>query len=250
MVTSVDYGYFRGRALVQKTGSIGGSRNVFVKLKGLHNDLVYPTFGGVIMNPFRGRAKFFAGDLMEFRTDDHGVKPKVFILKTYEVASVDSTTVNIVRDGFRHIPFVGDILMVAPNTIGGTGLAVTVTAVVKTTIVISGKSVDVWALTTSEALTTKAGDVLVEAVEAGATKKMLVQNINAVADCDADMMFDEVANTANIGTDDEDYEDARYTYTPALGGLMYTHKMSPLPACVKKLNRSTVNGWFKINYYN
>ena len=74
MVTSVDYGYFRGRVLVQKSGSIGGYKSVFVKLKELHNELVYPTFGGIIMNPFKGRAKFFAGDLLEFRTNDKGVR--------------------------------------------------------------------------------------------------------------------------------------------------------------------------------
>ena len=31
---------------------------------------------------------------------------------------------------------------------------------------------------------------------------------------------------------------------------MYTHKMSPLPECILKLNRSNVNGWFKVNYYD
>ena len=31
---------------------------------------------------------------------------------------------------------------------------------------------------------------------------------------------------------------------------MYTYKMSPVPACVKALNRSSVNGWFKVDYYD
>lgn len=252
MVKSVDYGYFRGRVLVQKQGSIGGYKSVFVKLKELHNELVYPTFGGIIMNPFKGRAKFFAGDLLEFRTNDKGVRPEVYILKTYKVADAvsASTTVYIERDGYKHIPFVGDVLMVAPDVIGGTGKAVTVTAVVKTTATIGGHSVDVWQLTVSAALTIAKGEVMVEAEEAGDNKAMLVKNINAVADCDADMMFDNVADTSAIGTENEDYVDARYLYTPALGGLMYTHKMSPLPQCVLNLNRSNVNGWFKVNYYD
>ena len=252
MVKSVGYGYFRGRVLVQKQGSIGGYKSVFVKLKELHNELVYPTFGGIIMNPFKGRAKFFAGDLLEFRTNDKGVRPEVYILKTYKVADAvsASTTVYIERDGYKHIPFVGDVLMVAPDVIGGTGKAVTVTAVVKTTATIGGHAVDVWQLTVSAALTIAKGKVMVEAEEAGDNKPMLVKNINAVADCDADMMFDNVADTANIGTEYEDYVDARYLYTPALGGLMYTHKMSPLPECILKLNRSNVNGWFKVNYYD
>ena len=45
---------------------------------------------------------------------------------------------------------------------------------------------------------------------------------------------------------DEDFEGARYSYTPALGGIMYIYKMSPIPACVLKLNQARVNGWFQI----
>jgi len=250
MVTSVDYGYFRGRVFVQKHGNIGGYKSVFVKLKELHNELVYPAFGGIIMNPFKGRAKFFAGDLMEYRTNDKGVRPEVYILKTFKVVSASGTTVNVLRDGYLHKPFVGDVLMKAPNVIGGTGTAATVTAVTPTTVTVSNVTYDVYALTTSTALTLAKDDILVEAEEAGSNKQMLVKNINAVADCDADMMFDEVADTSKIGTDDEDYVDARYLYTPALGGLMYTHKMSPMPQCVLNLNRSNVNGWFKVNYYD
>ena len=250
MVTQVDYGYFRGRVLVQKTGSIGGYKSVFVKLRELHNELVYPTFGGIIMNPFKGRAKFFAGDLIEFRTNNHGVRPEVYILKTFKVVSASGTTVNVLRDGFLHKPFVGDILMKAPAIIGGTGTAAKVNAVEATTVTVSGTVYNVYKLTTSSSLGTLAmDDILVEAEESGSNKAMLVKNINAVADCDADMMFDNVANPDDIGTANEDYVDARYLYTPALGGLMYTHKMSPLPQCILDLNRSNVNGWFKVNYY-
>lgn len=252
MVKSVDYGYFRGRVLVQKQGNIGGYKSVFVKLKELRNELVYPTFGGIIMNPFKGRAKFFAGDLMEFRTDEKGVHPEVYILKTFKVADAvsNATTVFIERDGYKHKPFVGDVIMVAPDVIGGKGKAVTVTAVVATTKTVGNDTVNVWQLTISAALTIAKDAVMVEAEEAGDNKSMLVKNINAVADCDADMMFDNVADTDNIGTENEDYVDARYLYTPALGGLMYTHKMSPLPQCVLNLNRCNVNGWFKVNYYD
>ena len=252
MVKSVDYGYFRGRVFVQKQGNIGGYKSVFVKLKELHNELVYPTFGGIIMNPFKGRAKFFAGDLLEFRTNDNGVRPEVYILKTFKVVSASGTTVNVLRGGFLHKPFVGDVLMKAPDVIGGTGTAVTITAVTPTTVTVSEVTYDVYALTTSANIASSLAkdDILVEAEEAGNDKKMLVKNINAVADCDADMMYDEVANTANIGTEYEDFMDARYLYTPALGGLMYTHKMSPMPQCVLNLNRSNVNGWFKVNYYD
>lgn len=229
-----DYvGVFRGRKTIQRSATIGGARSVFVKLQGNKNELVYPTFGGYIMNAPKGAPfKFFAGDLVEYRTDENGVNPEIYILKTFLVESASGTTVNIVKDGFKHIPHVGDKIGVAPEEIGGEMTAVTITAV-KTAKV---GNVDVWAVTTDSALTASKGNVL---VEADANDKMMVKHINAVCPTDLDM-FDAAA------TGDEDFDGARYSYTPALGGLMYTNKMSPLPACVKKINQAKVNGWFQI----
>lgn len=226
-------GYFRGRKTIQRSATIGGARSVFVKLQGNKNELVYPTFGGYIMNPPKGAPfKFFAGDLVEYRTDENGVNPEIYILKTYKVVSASGTTVNILNDGYKHVPFVGDKIGVAPEEIGGEMTAVTVAAVKNA--VVGGEKV--WAVTTNTALTAKAGDVLVEADAEG---KMLVKEINAVCPTDLDM-FDAAA------TGDEDFDGARYSYTPALGGIMYTNKMSPLPECVKKLNKSIINGWYQV----
>ena len=232
MMNDYQIGAFRGRKLIQRTGSVGGAKSVFVKLQGIKNELTYPTFGGAIKNPFKGAGKMFAGDLCEYRTNEKGVKPEIYLLKTYLVESVSGTTLNIVKDGFKHVPCVGDKIGVAPEEIGGTMTAVTVNSVN------TGKvgEVDVWVLKTSASLTTVKGDVL---VEAGTDNKMLVKNINAVIDADCDML-DAPA------TGDEDFDGARYFYTPALGGIMYTHKMSPIPACVEKLNMSKINGWFKV----
>lgn len=232
MINEYQIGAFRGRKLIQRRGNVGGAKSVFVKLQGIKNELVYPTFGGEIKNPFKGAAKLFAGDLMEFRTNDKGVKPEVYILKTYLVESASGTTVNIVRDGYKHIPFVGDKLGVAPDKIGGEVNAATILAVAKTKV----GDVDVWALTTDVTISAEKGDVLVEADEEG---NMMVKAINGVADSDADML-DAPA------TDDEDFDGARYMYTPALGGIMYTHKMSPMPKCVLDLNIAKINGWFQI----
>ena len=226
------YGVFRGRKTIQRSGTIGGARSVFVKLQGNKNELVYPTFGGFIQNPFKGVGKFFAGDLVNYETDENGVNPKVYILKTFKVVSAAGAVVNILRDGYKHVPCVGDKIGVAPATIGGSMTAVTITAVAKS--VVSGK--DVWACTTSGELSASENDILVEADD---SNKMLVKNINAVCPTDLDM-FDAPA------ADDDDFEGARYSYTPALGGIMYTNRMSPIPACVKKLNQSKVNGWFQI----
>jgi hypothetical protein len=224
-------GVFRGRKTIQRRGTIGGARSVFVKLQGNKNELVYPTFGGYIKNPFKGAAKMFAGDLIEYRTDENGENPEIYILKTYLVESVSGTTVNIVKDAYKHIPFVGDKIGVAPDEIGGEMTAVTINSIKVSKV----GDVDVWACTCSATLSAKKGDVL---VEADATN-MLVENINAVAPTDLDML-DAPA------TGDEDFDGARYSYTPALGGIMYINRMSPMPKCVLDLNKSNINGWYQV----
>jgi hypothetical protein len=228
------FGTFRGTILRQSKGKFGGARSVFAKFKGIKNELVYPYNGGAIVNAPKGEGfKFFAGDLMEFRTNDNYAKPEVYLLKTYLVESASGTTVNIVKDGYKHKPFVGDKIGVAPEEIGGEMEAVTITAV----NVAKVGGVDVWACTTSAALTASKGNVL---VEADADDKMLVKNINAFADCDGDMPYSAVEG-------DDEFEKAKYFYTPAVAGVyIYIHKMSPLPACVKKVNVSQFNGLFKL----
>lgn len=238
-------GVFLGCTLIQARGSIGGHRYVFVKWQGSGKDgLVFPTVGGILKNPFKGNAKIYAGDLVEYNPgiiDDKGATVK--ILKTYEVAKADEegtgTTVYLVRDGYHHIPFVGDNIMVAPSTIDGTGTGVTVTAVEKTT----DSGADVWKLTVGAALgELEKGQVLVEAAEAGSGKKAMVTNPNAYAPCDFDFIF-------NPASGDDDFEGARYMMTPCIANedtKLYISKMSPLPDTVKALNKSRVEGWFNL----
>lgn len=221
-------GVLLGRTLIQQRGELGGARAVFVKLQGVKNELVSPTFGGQLKNPFKGVAKIYAGDLFEFRTDEKGVNPELYILKTYKVKSVSGSTVTLYKDGYKHIPFVGDKLGVAPEEIGGEMTSATVTAV--------KSEANTWVLTVSGTISASDGDILVEADGSG---KMLVKDINAVAPCDYDFVY-------NPAADEDDYEGARYHITPALGGLMYIHKMSPLPECVLALNKCNINGWFKV----
>ena len=233
-------GVFRGVVLSQEHGIIGGSRNVFVKLQGDKDDLVFPTFGAQLKNPFPGFGKIYAGDLMEFRTDEKGENPELYLLKTYEVAAATSdTTVLIKRDGYRHIPFVGDVLMKAPDTIDAVGAAYTVTAVEETT----NAGADVWKLTLNTALGSLVeGDILVEAAsESAASAKMLVQNINAVAPNDYD-----VFNMPSSGKT-TDFDKARYFMTPVIAGTMWKHLMSPVPACCDVFNTANINGWFRID---
>lgn len=238
----IEKGSFLGRTLISESGEMGGSRFVFVKLQGQKNELVFPTFGGELKNPFKTGGKFFAGDLLEFRANEYGLEPSIYLLKTFVVKSQDGsdkTKVTLVRDGYKHIPCVGDILMKAPAVIGGTGTAYKITSVeVNSTT----GNWDIQFGTSIGDLTE--GDILVEGKEEGTGKEMLVKNINAVAPCDYDVLYPGNGTTSNVSGQ------ARYLFTPALGGLMYIHKMSPMPQCVLDLNRCNVNGWFYVDYLN
>ena len=175
----------------------------------------------------------FAGDLCEYRTDG-----SVYFLKTYLVqddVAADATVVYIVRDEYKHIPFVGDILMKAPSTLTGTGTAATVTAVEKTT----NGGANVWKLTLSAAVgAMSANDVMIEGVAAGTTTAV-VTNPNTMLPMDCDFNYNPAANN-------DDFEGARYLVTPVLSALAWANKLSPMPPSVIELNKSRVTGWFSI----
>lgn len=233
-----------GRTMLSGRGVIGGTREVFVPRVCVLNDQVFPQTGGVIKNPFKTGGKMYAGDLVEYRWNGNGTansykNAEVILLKVFEVqesTGSSDTTVYVKRDGFRHKPCVGDVLMKAPANFATTGTAVTVSAVEATT----NKKENVWKLTLSEALGALAtSNILVEAAEAGSGKKMLVQNPNAVLPCDLDLKY-----IPATGKDDE--EGATYMVTPALHATMYTYLMSPIPPAVKAINKSRIDGWFEI----
>lgn len=238
---STDAGVFLGKTLLQRRGEIGGARYVFVKLQGNKNELVFPTFGCKIMNPFKGTAKMYAGDLIEYRYNDGEKGATGYILKTYVVNKATSTSADnviyLTRDGYKHIPFVGDVLMKAPATIDGTGTAVTVTKVEPTV----EASKDVWKVTLSTTLADlSVDDILVEAVEAGPNKKPMVTNPNAMCPADYDFLYEP-------STGDLDFDGARYFMTPVLHGTAYIDRMSPMPKSVLDArNKSLVTGWFEL----
>lgn len=235
-------GFLPGRSLIQARGEIGGIRYVFVKLIGAAKDAFRtPTTGGKLLNPFKGPAKIYAGDFLEYDPGIYGnAGATVKILKSYQCAKKTGdtdTTLLIVRDGYKHIPFIGDNIMVAPDALDGTGTAVTVTGVEKTT----EAGADVWKLTLSATLGVVAKDaILVEAAAAGDAQKPMVTNPNGYAQCDYDFLF----------TPGDDFEDgSRYLLTPVLANddtVMYIDRMSPIPPAIKALNKSRVNGWFHL----
>ena len=235
---------FTGRTLIQAHGSIGGHKNVFVKLvKGSKDALCYPTTGGILKNPFKGRAKIYAGDLIEYTPNiNNTTGAEVKILKFYEAAkeaTSSDVTIKIVRDGYSHIPIVGDNIMVGQKDFTTKAKAVSVTRVEKST----ETGVDVWILTLSETLgvTIKKGDILVEAAGTGASVLPMVTNPNSYADKDMDFLYD-----VNM----EGVDELEYMLTPALAQedtVIDLVAIGNLPPAVLALNKSRVKTWFWFN---
>ena len=240
-------GHFGGRTLIQAHGKIGGHRSVFINLVSGNKDaFVYPPFGGVITNPFKGRAKAYAGDLCEYDPDTYGKNggQTVKILKYYELAKAatnSDTDIFVVNDGYHHIPFIGDNIMVAQSDFTGTGTGLTVTGVTKGT----EGSAYVFIVTLGAAFgaIAKKGDILVEAAKAGANSTAMVTNPNAYFDKDNDFFYDP-----NLSTNVEEGEGAQYSYTPALikdsRVILNLAKCNKLPPAVLAMNTRTENGWF------
>jgi hypothetical protein len=230
-------GWFGGRTLVQQSGSKGGAKHVFVRFDENYSDLRPFPFGGQVKNPPKGAFRLFAGDLCEYRCDENVEHPEIYILKTYLVKAydADSKVISIVRDGYKHRPFVGDTLTVCPAKLTDKGEKATVIA-----IAVTDKT---WELTISETLATapKEGDVMVESDAEGYS---VVKNVNAVASYDYTFAYSQ---SADLTADEIDTEKAQYFITPSTGGTMYTAKMSPLPQAVLDLNIANVTGFFRVD---
>lgn len=239
-------GSFGGRTLIQAHGKIGGHRAVFVNIVGNgKNAFTYPPFGGVLANPFKGHAKMYAGDLMEYTPTNATSGATVKLLKYYELAKdvkAEDLSIMLVRDGYHHIPFIGDNIMIAPATLKATGTGHTVINVEATT----EGSADVWKLTFAEAFgeTAKKGDILVEAAKTGAKTTAMVTNPNCYVDRDNDFFYEPNANRG-----DADPYGAEYSYTPALANedtVLNLLKCNTLPPAVLALNKSLIEGWFHL----
>lgn len=232
-----------GAVVLQSEMTIGGQRHVFVDLPGAVKEAFRrPPIGGLLKNPFPGPAKIYAGDLIEHSlgfADASGGTVKV--LKSYEVAKATAgatdTAIYITRDGYHHIPFVGDNLMVGQKTFTTKAKGVTVTAVTEEEQ--DGK--EVWKLTLSETLgTLTVGTVLVEASASGANVLPMVTNPNCFAPCDVDMPF-----FTQTGSDK--YHAPRYFNDFCLLGtdvVMWKSRMSPIPPALEAMNKSRYPEWW------
>ena len=229
-------GTFFGAVMLQADTAIGGHRSVFVDLLGNKNELDAPSWGGQLQNPFKRPAKFYAGDLFELRYDEKGESPKLYLLKMFKVKSTsDNTTIVLYKDGYSHVPCVGDVLMKAPKTFATKGKGYTVNNI--------EEAEDSWTITLAGAIDAVAdGEILIEAASESTTALPLLQTVNSVAPCDADFVY---MPTTNVTTKSKD---AKMFYTPMMHGIMYKHKMTcgKLPECVEALNKSRFNGWYEV----
>lgn len=229
---------FGGSVLLQASGGIGGQKHVYFNLKGAVKEAFrYPPIGGIIVNPFPGPAKIYAGDLVEHSLGSDDRKGgTIKILKSYAVAkktaAATDVEIYIVRDGYHHIPFVGDNIMVGQKDFATKAIGVTVTKVEEATDETAG---DVWKLTISAALgDLEVGTVLVEAAEQGAKVLPMVTNPNCFAPHDYDMPFFALAGS-------DEYHKPRMMFTPCLLGqdaVFIKNKMSPIPPAVEAMNIS------------
>lgn len=243
MVIQKQGGVFLGRARIAKKYENGGARHVTAEIQGIKNNLVWAPFGGILQNPFPGAAKLYEADPLYIEYDDKGENPKLWCIKTYLAAAASTAKkLTLVRDGFKHKVFVGDTLMVAPDTFGGAGVIANVTAVTATTDTNGNK---IWEVTLDTALTVAKGDVLVEGIaesglEGSATGRWIVKGCNCWTPCDLDFVYEPVADPE----DEDNFDDAEYGFTPVAGVCAYTHRMSPLPKAILNLNRCLWNGIF------
>lgn len=224
-----------GRAMFAHRDSIAGAKFVFVKMTGKAAQCRVP-IGMRVLNPFTNKAKVYQGDLVEYKIDGTGYLLKLF--KLAKAVEAGDTTIYIANDGFSHRPETGNILMKAPATFATTGAAAAISAVTADDTYL-GANVYTATITANALGTANAGDYLVEAVEAGSGKLMLVSNPNSfIAE---DFVFEW-----GQATGDSDFDGARYNLAPVLHEIAWKDKMTGCPAFLNAINKSKVTGWFEL----
>lgn len=227
---------------IQKTYTIGGRGYVAVDLANMPYEFV--PLGGKIVNTIAAGEVFSEGDICEFDPKTQSVK----VMRTFTVAKAvgaSDTELLLLRDDEmvknRHIPSNGINVMKSPSTLTTTGTGVTLGVATPEVETISGKAVKVWKITiAANALGTLAvGDILVEADKAGTGAKMFVKNPNSF------VFSDIVFNYPSInGTDT--FSGSIVTYAPILHYVYWVERMNAIPACVKAINKSRIDGWFEL----
>lgn len=207
-----------------------GATFVFTSNKGKRVEQIEN--GGDCQNPFQFGGIVHSGDLAEFMygtVASKGNKVKLFKVFKASAAAV-AGVIKILDDGRSHKPEVGNIVMVAPATLAGTGTGYAITKV--------DTLEDGWNITIDSAAVVAKDAILVEATAVGASATMYCKPNCFVA---SDYAMNIPVN--NFGF-------TQVTYT--LGNLnsrntAYLERMSYVPACVvTALNKSNIAGLFEL----
>lgn len=219
-VTNLAYFYERSR-------KVRGGRSVWVKDSNGENRKNV-LLGGTILNPKKGFDHLYAAQLVQY-TPGAGC----YIFRSFEVVSVNGTTIKVKADGFSDAPEAGMFIMVAPDEVATTGQSA------KVTDVTYDEDNAVFNVTVDTALTAEEGTILVEATgdEASASAEVLVKNPNTFIEADADLLPTEGYGLDGI---------ANYSISTVHDKEAWIAKMQPLPKYVLDKNRSYIEGIFWI----
>lgn len=225
----------------------GGSSPVFVKLQGGGKQgLTFPPIGGKLLNPFGGAAKAFAGDRVHFNP----AKGEVILIKEYVVVKelrtrdTNKREVYFLRDGFMHIPFVGDIIGKMDFDEPASGVikpkfwnVLRILSVTETTVDVNGRQVDAWRVETDKDVVSgdhdlDVGDIMYEPCPGGKDYGMVVLP-NAYLAADVDFPVGTVGeskirfyDTANANS----YEDTFGVTPPTEADIKAEYQITPVLA--------------------
>lgn len=189
--------------------------------------------GGTILNPNKGFGHLWAAQLVEY-VPFEGCK--IFrSFKSFGPAIPSSNRVLIAADGYSDAPEVGQVLMVAPESVDKTGQSAKVVSVEYK----EDNGNAYFDVTFDASLGTVAdGTILVEAKgeEASAEAEVLVKNPNTFIEADRDLM----------PTEGYGIENANYSISTVYNKQAWIARMQPLPTYVLAKNRSYIDGIFWI----
>lgn len=195
--------------------------------------------GNTIGNPYKGIGYAWAADLFEYHMDRPGYLFKTFKVAVATTASTD-TTIYLMGDGYSHVPEVGNVLMIGPDTATTTGQSGKVTDVTfdeeKMQFVVTVDTA-LGALTTDDILVEAAAADGTPAVEAAADATVLVKSPNTFIEMNLEMLpTDGRYGITNV----------QHNITTVSGKRAFIGRMQPLPKYVLALNKCNIDGVFEI----
>ena len=212
--------------------------------------------GGTIKNPNKGFGKLWAAQLVQYTPGQGCLIFRSFALKANAAAEATEYVIN--GDGYSDAPEVGQVIMVAPEslkvqtittTVDDSGAHPTATTQItesdytgqsaKITAVVYDEANEKFTITVDNTLgELYAGAILVEATGTAksASAKPLVTNPNTFVEADRELMPTEGYGIQN----------ANYSISTVYNKQAWIARMQPLPKYVLAKNKSNIDGIFWI----